>query len=67
VLLGSAILAATAAGLHPDIYRAMQNMSHAGKTIKPRKETAAYHKAKFKIFREMYKEQKRRRGAMAKF
>jgi D-ribulokinase len=67
VLLGSAILAATAAGIHPDIYRAMQNMSHAGKTIKPRKETAAYHKAKFKIFREMYKEQKRHRSAMAKF
>jgi D-ribulokinase len=67
VLLGSAVLAATAAGLHPDIYRAMQNMSHAGKTVKPRKETAAYHKAKFKVFREMYKEQKRRRSAMEKF
>jgi hypothetical protein len=45
----------------------MQSMSHAGKTIKPLKETAAYHKAKFKIFREMYKEQKHRRSAMAKF
>jgi FGGY-family pentulose kinase len=67
VLLGSAILAATAAGIHPDIYRAMQSMSHAGKTVKPRKETAAYHKVKFKIFRSMYKEQKRRRSAMAKF
>lgn len=67
VLLGSAILAATAAGVHPDIYRAMQAMSRAGATVKPRRETAAYHKAKFKIFRAMYKEQRRRRNVMEKF
>ncbi len=67
VLLGSAVLAATAAGLYPDIYRAMQGMSRAGATVKPRRETAAYHKAKFKIFRAMYKEQRRRRAAMENF
>jgi D-ribulokinase len=67
VLLGSAVLAATAAGLYADIYAAMANMSRAGSVIKPRKETLAYHKAKFKVFREMYKEQNRRRAAMKKF
>lgn len=67
VLLGSAILAATAAGLYPDIYAAMQGMSGSGATIQPRRETAAYHKAKFAIFQSLYKEQKRRRAAMAGF
>jgi len=67
VLLGSAVLAATAAGLHEDIYAAMQAMNHAGQTIKPRSETAAYHKAKFKIFRALYKEQKKHRATMSKF
>jgi FGGY-family pentulose kinase len=67
VLLGSAILAATAAGLYPDIYRAMQGMSRAGATIKPRKETATYHGAKFAVFQELYKEQLRRREAMSRF
>jgi FGGY-family pentulose kinase len=67
VLLGSAVLAATAAGLYPDIYAAMQNMNRAGTVVKPRRETQKYHKAKYKIFKDLYKEQKRRREAMAKF
>ncbi|MDF2441686.1 MAG: hypothetical protein JWN98_2670 [Abditibacteriota bacterium] len=67
VLLGSAVLAATAAGVHEDIYAAMQAMNHAGQTIKPRRDTAAYHKAKFKIFRALYKEQKKHRATMSKF
>jgi len=67
VLLGSAVLAATAAGIYPNIYTAMQGMSKAGQVINPRKETAAYHKAKFKIFQQLYGEQKKRRQAMEKF
>ena len=67
VLLGSAVLAATAAGLHSDIYAAMQAMNHKGQTIKPRRETADYHKAKFKIFRALYKEHKKHRAVMSKF
>lgn len=67
VLLGAAILAATASGLYPDIYAAMQAMSRTGATIKPRKETQAYHKAKFALFRDLYKEQKRRREKMERF
>jgi FGGY-family pentulose kinase len=67
VLLGSAVLAATAAGLYPDIYAAMQGMNRAGQIVKPRPETAEYHKAKYQIFKEMYQEQKRRRAIMEKF
>ena len=66
VLLGSAILAATAAGVHPDVLSAMQAMSGAGRTIQPRRETALYHKAKFQAFRELYRQQSRRRAVMEK-
>jgi FGGY-family pentulose kinase len=67
VLLGAAILAATAAGAYPDIHAAMQAMSRSGKVIQPDPATKAFHDAKFALFREMYAEQKRRREAMAKF
>jgi len=67
VLLGTAILAATAGGLHANIYAAMQAMSGAGQVIEPRRETARYHAAKFKIFQELYAQQKKRKTAMAKF
>jgi FGGY-family pentulose kinase len=67
VLLGSAILAATAAGMHASIYEAMKSMSGAGQVIEPRLETAAYHRAKYKIFRELYAQQRKRRTAMEKF
>jgi FGGY-family pentulose kinase len=67
VLLGAGVLAATAAGLYPDIYAAMQGMSGSGATIKPRRETAAYHRTKFRLFQEMYRQQRRRREAMARF
>jgi ribulose kinase len=66
VLLGSAILAATAAGVHPDVLSAMQSMSGTGRTIQPRRETAAYHKAKYQVFRELYRQQLRHREMMEK-
>ena len=67
VLLGSAILAATAGGLYPDIYAAMQGMSGSGEVVTPRPETARYHTAKFEIFQNLYREQSARRRAMAEF
>ena len=67
VLLGSAILAATAAGLHPDIYAAMKAMSRSGKTIEPRPQTKAYHAAKFEVFQQMYRSQIERRETMKAF
>lgn len=67
VLLGSAILAATAAQIYPDIPTAMQAMSRRGRVVQPDPETRAFHDAKFALFRELYREQSRRRQAMSHF
>lgn len=67
VLLGSAILAATAAGVYPDIYAAMQGMCHSGAVIHPRKDTAAYHAAKFEVFQDLYLRQVEHRQRMQGF
>jgi FGGY-family pentulose kinase len=67
VLLGSAMLAAAASRMHSDVLSAMHIMSGTGRTIEPRPATAAYHRAKFKLFQELYREQRRRRAAMSKF
>jgi FGGY-family pentulose kinase len=67
VLLGSAILAATAAGIYPDIPAAMHAMSGTGRVVSPNPETTAYHNAKFDIFRQMYQQQLRRRETMSPF
>ena len=67
VLLGAAMLAASAAGLHPDLLAAMRAMSARGESVAPRADVKAYHDAKFEIFREMYREQKARRARMKEF
>lgn len=67
VLLGSAILAAAAADLHPSVSAAMQAMSAPGRVVTPNPSAAAYHEAKFGIFQEMYAEQLRRRDRMRPF
>ena len=67
VLLGSAILAAAAAGFYPTIPAAMQAMSAAGQIVRPNPATSAYHAAKFKIFKSMYEEQLGRRKTMTPF
>jgi hypothetical protein len=45
----------------------MQGMSASRKTVKPRGATAAYHRAKFAVFQDMYRSQVKRRAAMARF
>lgn len=67
VLLGSAMLAATAAGIYHSLTAAMQAMSSLGEVVKPNPDTQSYHAAKFQIFREMYHEQKRHRETMSAF
>ncbi len=67
VLLGAAMLAASAAGLHPDLLSAMQKMSEIGESVSPSREWKAYHDAKFEIFREMYRTQQARRARMSAF
>lgn len=65
VLLGSAILAAAAAGLHVSVPAAMQAMSAPGRVIRPNPDTSSYHTAKFEIFKAMYAQQLRRREYMS--
>jgi ribulose kinase len=54
VLLGSAMIAAAAAGAYSDVVAAMTAMSGSATTIAPRGgKIAAYHDAKYKVFRRM--------------
>ncbi len=67
VLLGSAILAAAAAGEYGDLPAAMKAMSGRGQTVRPNPEVAAYHEEKFAIYRELYQQQQDRRKRMERF
>lgn len=53
VLLGSAMLAATAAGRYAGLAEAMSAMSRLGVVHTPSRNTAALHAAKFKVFEAM--------------
>ncbi|MES3000397.1 MAG: FGGY-family carbohydrate kinase [Pseudomonadota bacterium] len=54
VLLGAAMLGATAGGLHADVQSAMARMSHVGKTYAPAGGAiAALHDARFGAFRKL--------------
>jgi ribulose kinase len=59
VLLGTAILAAVAAGEFSDISQGMQAMCHGAEVIKPDREVFSFHAAKYEIFKEMYDFQKK--------
>lgn len=67
VLLGAAILAASAAGIYSSVTEAMQEMSRAGTTIEPNLDLSSYHSAKFRIFQGMYQQQLERRQLMKEF
>lgn len=67
VLLGSAILGAVAARAYPDIPAAMQAMCRSASVVRPNPAVADFHAAKFAIYRELYGQQKARRGAMRRF
>ena len=54
VLLGSAILASVAAGMHPDIHEAMTKMSSFASKYTPQSESVQeFHDARFKIFESL--------------
>jgi FGGY-family pentulose kinase len=67
VLLGSAILGATAAGAYPDIPSAMHAMTAPEFVVEPNPATAEYHATKFALFRELYQQHRARREAMRRF
>jgi ribulose kinase len=54
VLLGTAILAAVAAGKYRNVTEAMKTMSQAGEMISPNRSHQKYHDGKYKIFKKMY-------------
>jgi FGGY-family pentulose kinase len=56
VLLGTATLAAVAAGTYPSIIDAMTAMSKVSQVIKPNTRHRAYHERKYKIFKLMYEQ-----------
>ena len=65
VLLGSAILGASASGVYPNILQAMAAMSRVGRSIAPAKGRAAeYHRAKYQVFHRMYEDQMNYRKLM---
>jgi FGGY-family pentulose kinase len=66
VLLGTAMLAAKAAGIFPTVAHAMQAMSGVGGRVTPRKATSAYHRAKFRVFQNLYGVQALSREVMSK-
>ena len=67
VLLGTAILAAVAAGAYADIPTAMKAMCRSSEVIRPNPTTKAFHDAKYAIYRELYTQQLARRQAMRPF
>lgn len=56
MLLGSAILAAFAAGAYPTLAEAMQQMSKVKECISPRQDFAEYHGKKYRVFRAMHED-----------
>lgn len=65
MLLGSAMLGATAAGLYPALTDAMLAMAGDVSVTLPRPETAAFHDRKYRIFREMAGDQLKYRDLLA--
>ena len=56
VLLGTATLAAVAAGKYRNVIDAMKSMSKVSQVIKPNTHHRKYHEGKYKIFKLMYEQ-----------
>ncbi|MFZ6761683.1 FGGY-family carbohydrate kinase [Pseudoroseomonas sp. WGS1072] len=65
ILLGAAMLGATAGGVHPGLPEAMAAMSGAGTILAPGEAAIRrYHDAKYAVFRRMYEDQMAYRALM---
>ena len=67
VLLGAAVLAATAGGAHASVSEAAAAMTSVGRTVRPAEEgeVAAYHARKYAVFLKMTEDQREYRKMMA--
>ncbi len=53
--LGAAILASVGCGIHPDIDKAVENMTRTGRVFEPKPETTALYDSLYKnVYRKMY-------------
>ena len=57
VLLGAAMLGATAAGVHPSLDAAMGAMTRLVRVIEPDPEMTQFHEAKYRVYRRMIDDQ----------
>ncbi|KAL3270332.1 hypothetical protein HHI36_009380 [Cryptolaemus montrouzieri] len=64
VLLGSAILGASAAGYFGDMATAIKNMGGTGNVIYPNQSIVEYHNKKYEVFLKMYENQQEYRKIM---
>jgi FGGY-family pentulose kinase len=67
VLLGAAMLGATASGDFTSLRAAAAALVGAGKTIAPRSEQADFHAAKYRVYKQLYEHQTAYRDVMAAF
>jgi FGGY-family pentulose kinase len=58
VLLGAAMLGAVAGGSYADVRTAMAAMSGSGDTIAPDRAMAGYHDRKYRVFKQLWSDQK---------
>jgi len=63
MLLGGAMLAATAAGARASVAEAMSSMGAKGETVEPRTDRKALHDARYRVFLRMYEDLLEYRGA----
>lgn len=67
VLLGAAMLGATACGELSDLRAAAAALAGVGHTIEPRAEYSDFHAAKYRVYKQLYDEQMGHRAMMASF
>ena len=53
MLLGAAMLGATAAGVHESLTHAMDRMTRLASIVQPNPQHAGYHDAKYAVYRRM--------------
>lgn len=67
VLLGSAMLAATASGDFPSLRAAAAALASNSETVEPRRDQAGFHAAKYRVYKQLYEHQMAYRSIMAAF
>ena len=65
VILGAAMLGASASGVYPTLSDAVKNMGNEGERVTPNKSRSEFHAKKYKVFLEMYEDQMKYKAMMA--